>query len=71
MNDIWETYSVNFSIYYPLSDENECMRIMGEEKEAGKWAQELGPQKMTESINEVEWLTGEKVRPWEWSIEFG
>ena len=42
MNDKWEKYSVRFSIYYPLN-ENEQMRIMGEEKEAGKWAKDLGP----------------------------
>jgi hypothetical protein len=43
LNDVWEKYSVRFSIYFPLSDENEYMRIMGEEKEAGKWAKDLGP----------------------------
>lgn len=42
MNDKWEKYLVRFSIYYPLN-ENEHMRIMGEEKEAGKWAKDLGP----------------------------
>ena len=31
LNDIWEGYTVNFSIYYPLED-NEKMRINGEGK---------------------------------------
>jgi hypothetical protein len=43
LEDKWEKYSVRFSIYYPLNDEHEIMRIMGEEKEAGKWAKDLGP----------------------------
>jgi hypothetical protein len=30
MTDIWESYTVNFSIYYPLDEELEHMRVNGE-----------------------------------------
>ena len=67
--DIWESYTVNFSIYYPLKD-NEFMRINGEGKELGSWNKGLGPIKMTHAKKEVVWLTGMKVRPWEWGVIF-
>ena len=43
LNDLWETYSVNFSIYYPLDEATEVMRINGEGKELGAWNKGLGP----------------------------
>jgi hypothetical protein len=46
------------------------MRINGEGKELGAWNKGLGPQKMHQSANEVVWLTGMKVKPWEWFVHF-
>mmetsp|Transcript_18109 Transcript_18109/g.30921 ORF Transcript_18109/g.30921 Transcript_18109/m.30921 type:complete len:163 (+) Transcript_18109:268-756(+) len=69
--DSWEKYTVNFSIFYPLEDEvNQFMRINGEGKELGAWNKGLGPQKMLRAKREIVWLTGMKVHPWEWFVEF-
>lgn len=62
---------MNFSIYYPLEDEkNQVMRINGEGKELGAWNKGLGPQTMSQAKKEIVWLTGMKVKPWEWSVVF-
>lgn len=38
LNDVWESYSVRFSIYYPLeSPEAEVMKINGEGPQLGSW----------------------------------
>ena len=37
LNDKWQTYTVRFSIYYPLSSNKE-MRLNGERKIYGRWA---------------------------------
>lgn len=62
LNDQFDTYTVNFSIHYPV-DSNEHMRINGDPKQLGLWLQQ-GPVKMQLSDKDVVWLTGEKVRPW-------
>lgn len=67
-NHVWEKYSVNFSIYYPLKT-NEVMKINGEGKQLGRWNQD-GPQTMHQACEEVVWLTGMKVKPWEWKVVF-
>ena len=46
------------------------MRINGEGKELGAWNKERGPTDMTKAEQEVVWLTGMKVRPWQWSVQF-
>mmetsp|Transcript_10582 Transcript_10582/g.17763 ORF Transcript_10582/g.17763 Transcript_10582/m.17763 type:complete len:292 (-) Transcript_10582:483-1358(-) len=69
MLDQWNSYTVNFSIYYPLKD-NEFMRINGEPEQLGGWLSHGGPVTMRESLNEVKWLTEEYVRPWELKVRF-
>lgn len=46
------------------------MRINGETPQLGDWNRGLGPLEMDESDQEVTWLTGEKVRPWNWAVNF-
>ena len=46
LQEKWMEYSVNFSIYYPLDEQLEVMRINGEGKELGAWNKGLGPQNM-------------------------
>ena len=64
--DEWERYTVKFSIYYPLKP-NEVMRINGDLPELGGWNKGEGPVNMTQG-QEVIWLTGAKVRPWEYLV---
>lgn len=45
------------------------MKINGEGKQLGRWNQD-GPQTMSQSKHEVVWLTGMKVKPWEWKVVF-
>ena len=42
LNDLFDRYTVNFSIYYPLKD-REYMRINGDPAELGLWNKGLGP----------------------------
>jgi hypothetical protein len=46
------------------------MRINGDPEELGFWNKGQGPLKMQKAKNEVVWLTGEKVRPWEFPVVF-
>ena len=46
------------------------MRLNGEGKVQGLWAQNRGIMTCKESEEEVVWLTGEKVKPWVYTIEF-
>jgi len=46
------------------------MRINGDPEELGFWNKGLGPLKMKESKDEIVWLTGQKVRPWEFFVYF-
>lgn len=67
IDDEWERFIVKFSIYYPLK-EDEVMRINGSADELGSWNKlDAGPRVMTQG-GEVTWLTGEKVKPWEYTI---
>jgi hypothetical protein len=43
------------------------MRINGDLIELGNWNKLTGPKIMVEG-DEITWLTGEKVRPWEYVI---
>lgn len=43
------------------------MRINGDLKQIGAWNKGDGPIKM-ERGEEMVWLTGQKVRPWEYKI---
>ena len=70
LHDIWEGYTVNFTIYYPLDMSKQYMRINGEGKDLGRWDKGTGPKRISIAKNEVEWLTGEKVKPWEWKVVF-
>jgi hypothetical protein len=45
------------------------MKINGEGAQLGRWNVD-GPQTMKEAKDEVVWLTGMKVRPWEWHVTF-
>lgn len=56
-------------MHYPI-EECEFMRINGDPEELGLWNKGLGPIKMNRSDRDVVWLTGEKVRPWEFFVTF-
>jgi hypothetical protein len=43
------------------------MRINGDVFELGNWNKLTGPKNMVEG-EEITWLTGAKVRPWEYLI---
>lgn len=62
--DQFDRYTVNFSMHYPMED-CEYMRINGDPEELGFWNKGKGPLKMNRAKQDVVWLTGEKVRPWE------
>jgi len=42
------------------------MRVGQEGKGLGPWNMDIPPQKMKTSTKDVVWLTGEKVKPWQW-----
>ena len=67
--DKFDRYTVNFSMHYPI-EECEYMRINGDPEELGLWNKGLGPIKMSRAKQDVVWLTGEKVRPWEFFVTF-
>lgn len=67
--DQFDRYTVNFSMHYPMED-CEFMRINGDPPELGLWNKLEGPLKMQRARNEVVWLTGEKVKPWEFHCTF-
>lgn len=67
--DQFDRYTVNFSMHYPVED-CEYMRINGDPEELGFWNKGDGPLKMARARQEVVWLTGEKVRPWEFPVTF-
>jgi hypothetical protein len=51
-----------------LKDEvNEYMRINGDHEKLGNWNKGKGPIKM-EKGEEIVWLTGMKVKPWEYTM---
>lgn len=56
-------------MHYPVED-CEYMRINGDPEELGFWNKGLGPLKMQRAKQDVVWLTGEKVRPWEFRVAF-
>ena len=61
LRDHFDRYTVNFTMYYPLKDD-EYMRINGDPPQLGSWNNpELGPVRMKEAKQEVVWLTGQKV----------
>ena len=67
--DQFDRYFVNFTMYYPLKS-TEYMKINGDPPELGFWQKGLGPIEMKEATDEIVWLTGEKVRPWEFYVKF-
>ena len=50
-------------MHYPVSDK-ETLRVNGDTEQLGSWKEGKGPIDMMQTDKEVEWLTGEKVRPW-------
>jgi hypothetical protein len=46
------------------------MRINGDPEELGLWNKGEGPLPMTAAKEDIVWLTGEKVRPWEFKVHF-
>ena len=36
-DDIWNSFTVNFSIYYPIKQDVELMRIQGDTLNLGNW----------------------------------
>jgi len=74
--DVWQAFTVNFTIYFPLEGavDEEYMQISGEPslrgKDLGDWAKEYSKdqRKMKIAKDEIVWFTGQKVQPWEWSM---
>jgi hypothetical protein len=64
MLDDWEHFTVSFSIYYPAQQDSEVMRINGDTEKLGNWNKGKGSLVMDKGCERV-WLTGEKVRPWQ------
>jgi hypothetical protein len=56
LEDEWERFTVTFSIYYPIKDD-EYMRINGSIEKLGLWNKGEGPVAMTQG-EERAWLTG-------------
>ena len=46
------------------------MRVNGEGRQLGAWNKGQGPIKMSIAEEEVVWLTGMKVKPWEHFVTF-
>ena len=46
------------------------MKINGDPYQLGIWKEGTGPVNMVEASQEIEWLTGEKVKPWEFQVKF-
>eukprot|EP00347_Sterkiella_histriomuscorum_P011252 403373163 len=65
--DEWDRFTIVFSIFYPLKDENEYMRINGDIEQLGMWNKGTGPERLVQG-EEITWLTGQKVRPWEYRV---
>ena len=60
----WDRYTVTFSIFYPLNEHNEYMRINGGSDKLGDWNKGTGPVSM--GIGQKrKWLTGMEICPWE------
>ena len=69
VNAVWEKFYINFMIYYPVSDPNEFMQIMGRPKSIGKWFNDGGkPVKM--KLGSEKNLNTIKGRFWEYKAEF-
>jgi len=70
LNDIWESFKVNFSVYAPCETHGDQMFISGSRDELGNW-NKSGPISMVRSIINQDWLSekyGEGVMPFEASI---
>ena len=71
LNDIWESFKVNFSVFAPIETHGDDMLITGSRDELGNWNKTSGPIQMTRSIINQDWLNekyGEGVMPFETSI---
>lgn len=64
LEDEWEHFTVTFSIFYPVINLNETMRINGDSNKLGGWNKGTGPVQMVRG-KPRRWLTGETVTPWE------
>jgi hypothetical protein len=71
LNDVWESFRVNFSVYAPIETHGDQMFISGSRDELGNWNKTSSPGQMTRSIINQDWLNekyGEGVMPFEASI---
>jgi len=71
LNDIWESFKVNFSVYAPDESHGDQMLMSGSRDELGNWNKASGPIQMSKSIINQDWLSekyGEGVMPFETSI---
>ena len=71
LNDVWESFRVNFSVYAPMETHSDQMFISGSRDELGNWNKTSSPIQMTRSIINQDWLNekyGEGVMPFEASI---
>jgi hypothetical protein len=50
LNDIWESFKVNFSVLAPIESHGDDMLISGSRDELGNWNKTSGPILMTRSI---------------------
>ena len=69
LNDQFDRYTVNFSMHYPVED-GEYMRINGDTDQLGFWQKGKGAMTMERAKQDVVWLTGEKVRPWQFPVTY-
>ena len=67
LDDEWERFTVCFSMYFPTKT-NEYMRINGDLPELGAWNKGDGPVRMKYGEERI-WLTGQKVKPWEFLLK--
>lgn len=66
---MWEHFSINFNIYYPLTNDTEYMQIIGGPKPLGAWFKDGGgPIKM--KLSEAKTLGGITGKFWEVKLFF-
>ena len=40
INDIWEKFTVNFTVFHPMQDVNDAITIHGADSKLGNWSSE-------------------------------
>jgi hypothetical protein len=50
INDLWEKFTVSFTVFHPYQDANEQMRIVGTNTQLGDWIPSSEKRQMTARI---------------------